>query len=214
MKSNNIMDTPKMKVELLLSTPESHISTCAKVCYGTKGDKDITHSLVHKHKHLAALRFAYATVLVEDISIACQNQIVRSKHLDFMVQSKRYVDPTKGDFKFIMPEGLTDTQQYHMQRMYDTSIEAYNELINNGMKKEDARAILPMNTSTKMYVTGNLQAHFDAMRLRVSVHAQREIRTVFIEIWRLLRDPYPNVFGEDCIINGKTFDEWVEYNRK
>jgi len=203
-----------MKVKLVMSTPEIEISNCAKICYGTKGDKDITSSLVHGKGHLASLRFAYATILVEDISIACQNQIVRSKHLDFMVQSKRYVDPTKGDFKFIMPEGLSDAEQTMMNNQWKNAILTYNNMIDSGVKKEDARAILPMNTSTKMYITGNLQAHFDAMKLRVSVHAQREIRTVFIEIWRLLTEPYPQVFGKDCIINGKTFDEWVEYNRK
>lgn len=187
-----------MKVDLILATPEHHIGEMAKICYATKsledGGKDITYSLVHGHGHLAALRFAYATVSIEDISVACQNQFVRSKHLDFMVQSKRYVNPSKGDFNFIMPENLTPVQQDMLTTLWEYSFGVYEELIDSGMKKEDARAILPMNTSTKMNATGNLQAWDSFFRLRLNSHAQLEIRTLANTIYDLLAVEYPQVF--------------------
>ena len=187
-----------MKVDLILATPEHHIGEMAKICYATKsleeGGKDITYNLIHGHTHLAALRFAYATVSIEGISVACQNQLVRSKHLDFMVQSKRYVNPEKGEFSFIMPENLTPVQQGMLTSAWEYSFGLYQDLVYLGMKKEDARSILPMNTSTKMNVTGNLQAWNDMFKLRLNHHAQTEIRTLANAIYDLLAVEYPNVF--------------------
>ena len=197
-----------MKVILRTHTPEHLISDMAKICYATTTDKDLTQSLVHSHKHLAVLRFAYVVISVEDISVACQNQLVRSKHLDFLVQSKRYVDATKGNFKFIMPEDISEGAEELMNNCWINSINSYNFLINNGVKKEDARAILPMNTSTNVNIAGNLQSWIDAIRLRVSNKAQKEIRVMFIEIWKQLAEVYPNVFIEDMVINSKTLKEW------
>lgn len=190
-----------MKVTLLMSTPEQYIGECAKICYSTKsiedGGKDITSQLVHGHGHLAALRFAYATVSLEGISIACQNQIVRSKHLDFMVQSKRYVNADKGEFEFIMPDNLEGEYPDVMQDHFNSTLKLYNQLVANGVKKEDARAILPMNTSTKMHITGSLQGWDSFFRLRLNNHAQLEIRTVANEIYELLSVEYPQVFTEE-----------------
>ena len=184
-----------MKVYLTMHTPEQDISTNAKICYGNKSDKDITSTLVFGHGHLAALRFSYATVNVTGISVACQNQIVRSKHLDFMVQSKRYVSASKGEFAFIMPEGLEDELAAVMQDHFDRTLDLYNILVARGVKKEDARAILPMNTSTEMNITGSLQGWWDFFKLRMNSHAQLEVRNVANEIFTQLSEVYPQVFN-------------------
>jgi len=187
----------KAKVTLTMFTPEEQIGECAKICYATTTEKDLTHSLVHSHKHLAVLRFAYATVHIEGISIACQNQLVRSKHLDFMVQSKRYVDADKGEFEFIIPDELSVVAEAIMEEHFDSSIQLYKNLLSVGVKKEDARAILPMNTSTKMNVTGNLQAWNDMFKLRLSSKAQKEIRSLANMIYDLLQDKFPQVFTDE-----------------
>ncbi len=189
-----------MTTELITHTPQHLIGECAKICYATKsledGGKDITETLVHGRSHLASLRFAFAVVKVEDISIACQNQIVRSSHLDFMVQSKRYVNADKGDFKFIMPEGISDIEKKYMQKHFDKSLSFYKDMLESGVKKEDARAILPMNTSTKMFISGNLQGWWDFFKLRLNPHAQNEVNAVAISIYQLLQEVYPQVFTQ------------------
>ena len=187
-----------MQVKLRVSTPELEVGECAKICYGTKsiedGGRDITSDLVHSKGHLAALRFAYATIEVEGISVACQNQVVRSKHLDFMVQSKRYVNADKGEFTFVMPEGLEGEFPDVMQDHFNNTLKLYKKLLNAGVKKEDARAILPANTSTKMMITGNLQAFDSFFKLRLNSHAQTEIRKLANKIYDLLSVEYPQVF--------------------
>ena len=197
-----------MEVKLVTYTDEHIISDMAKNCYANNTEKDLTRSLVHSHKHLAVLRFAFAVIQVDGISIACQNQVVRSKHLDFLVESKRYVSAERGNFEFIVPENVDDDVKWSMNRYWKVTLELYNEMIEYGVKKEDARAILPMNTSTKMGIAGNLQAWMDAIRLRVDTKAQLEIRTMYIKIWGLLKEVYPNVFIEEMLVNGRTYSEW------
>ena len=199
-----------MKVTMTLSTPEVDIGENAKVCYSTSGDKDITKSIVHGSGHLAVLRFAYATFKVEGISVACHTQIVRSSHLEFLVESKRYVSLEKGGFKFVYPQDLSQDALGIMQEHWEDTIDRYQKLIDAGVKKEDARAILPANTSTNMNITGNLQAWWSALRLRVSPHAQREVRQVFILVWKQLSKAYPNVFSYGMKINRFTLEEWIE----
>lgn len=197
-----------MNVKLVTYTDEHIISDMAKNCYANNTDKDLTRSLVHSHKHLAVLRFAFAVIQVDGISIACQNQVVRSKHLDFLVESKRYVSAERGNFEFIYPNDIDDRTKEAMEIHWHNSLCIYNSMVRYGVKKEDARAILPMNTSTKMGIAGNLQSWMDAIRLRVDTKAQLEIRTMYIKIWGLLKEVYPNVFVEEMLVNGRTYSEW------
>jgi len=196
-----------MKIKLETYTPEDIISSSAKTCYATEGDRNITKTLVHKNKHLAVLRFAFAVFKIDEISRACADQLVRSSHLSYLVQSMRYVKADK--MKFIVPYGLSNKQKLSMERAWDNSLDTYNMLIMNGLKKEDARAVLPMNTSTAVAVAGNLQGWVDAIKLRVSPYAQKEIRIMFILIWRELSKVYPNVFPSEFKVNGKELQYWI-----
>ena len=201
-----------MNVTLTMSTPQQQISDCAKICYGNEhNSKDITSTIVHKHKHLASLRFAYATVRIDGLSVAAQNQMVRSSHLDYMVQSKRYVSNKKGGFTFIMPPNLSLDEQEAMQSHWDTSLATYNSLIASGTAKEDARAVLPANTSTNMYITGNLQGFISMLKLRLDSHAQHEIRVIALAIYRELKVVFPLVFTDELGILPDDVLELVEY---
>ena len=184
---------------------QATIAQAAGVCYGKK-DKDVTRiTRLKQHKHLATMRFAFAVICIEDISIACQNQLVRSKHLDFLVESKRYVDAsTRG---FVLPD-VGEVASAILEETAKNTMKVYTQLLKGGVSKEDARAILPANTMTSMYVAGNLQAWMDMLKLRVSKHAQKEVREVAIECWKELTSIYPLVF-EDLEFEDKTLDEWV-----
>lgn len=194
-----------MTVEVITSTPERVIGESATICYGSKYRDGLTRSLVHNHKHLAVLRFAFVVIKVGDISIPCQNQFVRSSHLDFLVESKRYVKAQ--DRGFVVPEALDATQRALVDAHVYKSKELYRKLIRDGVKKEDARAILPANTMTSLNASGNLQAWVDFLKLRLSSHAQAEIRGVALEIGEQLVKLYPEVLT-DMEFEGKTLSEW------
>ena len=196
-----------MTVELIdhSCNAEATIAQAAGVCYG-KDDADKKRlTRLKQHKHLATFRFAHAVFKFTDISRACQNQIVRSKHLDFLVESQRYVDQSNRGF--VYPEGISNYLESEMDTVISEAFFRYESLIAGGMSKEDARAILPANTMTSMYVAGNFQAWIDFLKLRVSKHAQAEIRRVAIYVWSTFSVNFPLVFA-DLEFEFQCLKEW------
>ena len=186
-----------MEVELLQITPnaEEFIGRCASICYDSSTDSGAcvkrAAACVNKG-HLATLRFAHATFKVSGISRACSHQFVRSKHLDFLQRSQRYC--FEKDVKFIYPLGDLKGFDEHLIYHYSDCYNLYNKLIQAGVKKEDARFVLPEATCTELIVTGNLQAWLDFINLRSGKEAQWEIREVAQKINNLLATQCPNIF--------------------
>ena len=189
-----------MNIELVDHTDDAEykIGMMAGECYNARRDKDSCISRAIKcfsDGHLATLRFAYATFHVDGISRICSHQFVRSKHLDFLQQSQRYVDQKSAGI--VYPPNLTQEQRRLIDQHHFKSQWLYEYLRNDGVKKEDARFVLPEATKTSLYVTGNLQAWRDFLRLRADKHAQWEIREVAEEIGNLLATQVaPNLFKQ------------------
>jgi thymidylate synthase (FAD) len=187
-----------MKVTLVQNTPnpEEHIGLLAGICYGKTGEQSPEQCIKRAYHcvtkgHLSTLRFAHATFLVEDISRICSHQFVRSKHLDFLQRSQRYCN--EEETNVVIPESISkyDVQDF----VYNAQI-LYENLIKNGVKKEDARFILPQGTTTELLVVGNFQAWYDFIKLRSGKEVQWEIREVAHEINRQLHSIAPNIFKE------------------
>ena len=187
-----------MKVTLIQNTPnpEEHIGLLAGICYGKTGEQSPEQCIKRAYHcvtkgHLSTLRFAHATFLIEDISRICSHQFVRSKHLDFLQRSQRYCN--EEETNVVIPESISkyDVQDF----VYNAQI-LYENLIKNGVKKEDARFILPQGTTTELLVVGNFQAWYDFIKLRSGKEVQWEIRAVAHEINRQLHSIAPNIFVE------------------
>ncbi|HET8689284.1 MAG TPA: FAD-dependent thymidylate synthase [Methanosarcina sp.] len=188
-----------MQVTLEHITPnaEEFIGKMAAICYDAKLD---TGSCIRRAAkcaddgHLATLRFAIAVFNIKGISRICANQLVRSKHLDFLQRSQRYCKESEAEF--IIPKGLDQYQEVCFQTHYMETSSLYRELINLGVKKEDARFVLPGAIETELNVVGNLQAWKDFIKLRADKHAQWEIRKVATIINNILAAECPNIFKE------------------
>ena len=184
-----------MKVELLqpekLDGALEHIGRCAGICYNSSLEPNacIKRAVSCKDKgHLATLRFAHATFHVSGISRACSHQFVRSKHLDFLQRSQRYC--SEKDTDFIYPTSMENNLD--VETLYEHALGLYQELIKKGVKKEDARFVLPEATTTELIVTGNFQAWLDFIELRADKHAQWEIREVARTINNILAKELDN----------------------
>jgi thymidylate synthase (FAD) len=189
-----------MKVTLVQSTPnpEEHIGLLAGICYG-KTDSSPEQCIKRAEHcvtkgHLSTLRFAHATFLVADISRICSHQFVRSKHLDFLQRSQRYCN--EGEVAMVIPESIKGEHKTIVETVYAELTQVYKDLIAEGVKKEDARFILPQGTTTELLVVGNFQAWYDFIKLRSGKEAQWEIRAVAHEINRQLHGIAPNIFKE------------------
>ena len=189
-----------MNIELIYCTPdaEAHIGAQAAECYDSKTDREAcikraAHCV--DSGHLATLRFASATVRISDISRVCSHQLVRVAHAGILQRSQRYVKETS--VEYIDPPALS-TMHAHLQATWQqvqaTAESLYLKLIDSGMKKEDARYILPQGCTTSLRITGNFQMWLDLLGNRTTKHAQWEVRDVAMEIQRLLAEQAPGIF--------------------
>jgi thymidylate synthase (FAD) len=73
---------------------------------------------------------------------------------------------------------------------------AYRALRELGVRKEDARFVLPNGAATRLVVTMNFRELLHVFRLRISPEAQWEIRAVCVHMLELVTPYAPNVFGD------------------
>lgn len=193
-----------MNVILLDHTtnPVEAIGRMAAICYDAKTDADSNRKRAAHCRdkgHLATLRFAYATFAIEGISRVCSHQLVRIAHAGILQESQRYV--AQNEIEFVLPPSLDGMQTWDKGWIKDEwealqlQCEAlYHEAIRKGMKKEDARYILPQACTTKINLCLNFQAWQDFLKNRTSKTAQWEIREVALEIQRQLAEIAPEIF--------------------
>lgn len=192
-----------MKVTLIDHTadPENIIGKAAAICYDAKTDREsnIKRAVHCKTKgHLSTLRFAYATFNISEISRVCSHQLVRIAIAGILQESQRYVELSKVDF--VTPPALAGMPMDLIRRwshLLGESELIYKECIEQGMKKEDARYILPQSCTTQINLCLNFQGWKDVIANRTAKSAQWEIREVFQEIERQLQGIAPNVFSID-----------------
>jgi len=192
-----------MKVELLFITPEAEklIETAGRTSYlsfGKQG-KDTEKAFIRmliKRGHLSVLEHAYATFRISGISRAFTHQLVRHRLCSFTQQSQRYVDESK--FNYIEPLSIKNHPEAHSAFVdfMEKTRKAYQELQKLGIKKEDARFVLPNATESQIVVTANLREWRHIIELRSEPGAQWEIREAAIEILKILKKHAPTIFED------------------
>jgi thymidylate synthase (FAD) len=192
-----------MKVELLFITPEAEklIETAGRTSYLSSGKqgKDTEKAFIRmliKRRHLSVLEHAYATFRISGISRAFTHQLVRHRLCSFTQQSQRYVDESK--FNYIEPLAIKNHPEAHSAFVdfMEKARKAYQELQKLGIKKEDARFVLPNATESQIVVTANLREWRHIIELRSEPGAQWEIREAAIEILKILKKHAPTIFED------------------
>ncbi len=128
-------------------------------------------------------KHAFYAFVVEGISRVCSHQFVRHRTLSFTQQSQRHVRPGN----FYLPKNLSDSAVDLMVKEVRASFNLYEKLVKMGVKKEDARYILPQATSTRFFVSGRKNAWNHFLDLRLDPLAQAEIRKVAKMISHFIR---------------------------
>lgn len=167
-----------MKVTLVGYTPRP-LYVCAEaaaVCYDSDPDLKIVKGCI-RSGHQSVLEHCSFTFRVEGISRACSHQLVRHRIASYSQQSQRYV--TYDDLEWVtdgLEMGAIEATKYACNE----AMAAYQEMINGGIKAENARAVLPNATPTIIYVTMNLRSLMHFCNERMCSRAQTEIRNVAI----------------------------------
>lgn len=195
-------------VKLIWITPdvEKVISYCARVSNPKNQDNpNISKLLAYciKHKHWSIFEMGNMCVEIQtsrDISA----QILRHKSFSFQEFSQRYsevvsIEPThprRQDTKNRqnsiddLDEDTLDWWQKSAEAIEQQASIIYQEALERGIAKECARRILPMASTTKLYMNGNIRSwiHYLDLRGNPESGTQKEhfdianqIRQIFIE---------------------------------
>ena len=178
------------------------IAYCARVSnpanqFNTETSERLIRYLI-KHQHWSPLEMVSACLeIVTTRDIA--RQILRHRSFSFQEFSQRYADPTAElDEAFVLREArfqdtknrqnsvdldMADEQQkllaYEWERAQKRVLYAvkkeYKWAIDNGIAKEQARAVLPEGlTVSRMYMNGTLRSWIHYIELRASNGTQKE----------------------------------------
>jgi thymidylate synthase (FAD) len=110
----------------------------------------------------------------------------------WMPEHPRIPDPKnrQGSIR-VEDDTLSDMLTEKMGDAYEGAYEVYEELLEAGIAREVARAILPVGTYSEMYVTGNFRNWMHFCDLRGSVDAQREIQVYADAILEMISQKMP-----------------------
>jgi thymidylate synthase (FAD) len=210
-----------MKVTLLNVTPnaEDHIVEVARVSSSRKNKKDKPEGLLRylvRHKHWSPFEHGHATFEIET-SKAIGIQLIRHRSFAFQEFSQRYQDVNHlGDiFEPIELRAQCEDNRQSSTEVIDPIIrginpniestlaggainsflskahDLYNQLLEAGVAREQARMVLPLATTTKIHMTGSIRSWIHFLELRDDDHAQKEIQTVAKEIKRIFIREFP-----------------------
>ena len=217
--SNTTVPTPPiiMSSKLIWITPaaEHQIEYCARVS-NPKGQQtlDTTGKLLRylvKHKHWSPFEMASACFEItttRDISA----QILRHRSFSFQEFSQRYASTTEGLGGLTVPhlrrqdhnnrQNSTDdlstkeTQHYYrrISWLFEDIEHLYQEMLSSGVAKESARKILPMNSPTRLYMSGTIRSWIHYLMVRRGPETQLEHRVIAEEIYQILNKEMPNLW--------------------
>ena len=153
--------------------------------------------------HVSVIEHASFTFSIEGVSRAMTHQLVRHRIASFTQQSQRYVTYDTLE-KYVTPPSITNNAE--AQKIFDETLEkiseTYQKLLKLGIKKEDARFILPNAAKTNIIVTMNARELRHFFNLRCCTRSQWEIREVAIEMLKQAKKTAPALFenaGPSCV---------------
>jgi thymidylate synthase (FAD) len=145
------------------------------------------------------LHHGQATFLFEGISRTCTHQLVRHRLGSYSQESQRYVDLSKGGWTPVVPSAFDEKPEARrvLDEFWALAEEKYDELRRLGVRKEDARFLLPNAAETRIVTSMNFAgwSHFFWLRA-VDKAAQWEIRIMAQHALRMLHAIAPAVFAE------------------
>ncbi|MEJ2648974.1 MAG: FAD-dependent thymidylate synthase [Sedimentisphaerales bacterium] len=114
--------------------------------------------------------------------------------VSFSQQSQRYVDEEQ--FDYVIPETMPEEFVDDYRNDMDAIQKMYAKWRKRGLKKEDARYVLPNACTSEIVVSANFREWRHILKIRLSKKAQWEIRNVCTIICNILKENAPDCFDD------------------
>ena len=200
------------------------IAYCARVSNPSNQNNEETSgrllSYLAKHKHWSPFEMVSACLEIETTRDIAR-QILRHRSFSFQEFSQRYADPTK-DLDFELRETrlqdpknrqnsiLVDSDESSVDLIMEwikkqsevwiAAKNSYQWAIENGIAKEQARAVLPEGMmKSRLYVNGTIRSWIHFIELRSGNGTQLEHQKIALECAKAIKQIFP--LAEDFISN-------------
>ena len=189
------------------------IAFCARVSnpsnqINTETSEKLIKYLI-KHKHWSPLEMTSACLEINTTRDIAR-QILRHRSFSFQEFSQRYANPAEFGDQFVVREArLQDTknrqnsidvEDAELQAWWDAQQKfiidnvsrIYQEAIDRGIAKEQARAILPEgNTKSRLYANGTIRSWIHYIELRAANGTQKEHMEIARECAKVIAKIFP-----------------------
>lgn len=177
-----------------VSNPSNQLNTAT-------GDSLLAYCI--KHGHWSVFETASMTVEITT-SRAIAAQILRHRSFSFQEFSQRYseapgIEPVelrrqaeknRQSSSETMPMGdvqLILCDAFHFAQVF------YNALLKAGVARECARMVLPLATTTTLYMTGSVRSWIHYLAQRLDEHTQKEHRLIAEQVQTIFAAQFPVV---------------------
>lgn len=181
--------------DLGLTDAQELVAYCARVSnpanqFNTETSARLIQYLI-QHRHWSPLEMVSACLEINTTRDIAR-QLLRHRSFSFQEFSQRYADPVKElSFRFrdarlqdpknrqnslaTKNAALDEEWQRHQEHVLTAAKTAYNWAVQNGIAKEQARAVLPEGlTESRLYVNGTLRSWVHYIELRSANGTQQE----------------------------------------
>ena len=126
----------------------------------------------------------YFKVFLFKVDFPTRSQMVRHR-ISWQELSRRYVSAKRVPFEFYVSDKLKENQK--VQDLIKQSEDLYFELLENGVKPQEARRVIPQMGYTQIWGAFMPKQLDNYFKLRLDEHAQWEIRQTAIAMQELIK---------------------------
>lgn len=154
------------------------------------------------HKHWSPFEMVDITFEITT-SRAIAAQILRHRSFSFQEFSQRYAE-VQGmeplEFRQQAEKNRQSSEEIHVNgynykvdvyESIELLFDMYKEMVENGVSKETARMILPMATTTRLYMKGSVRSWIHYLQIRTGPDTQKEHREIAQAIQVIFNKYFP-----------------------
>ena len=203
---------PPENIETSCKDLKDLIAYCARVSNpSNQNNTETSEKLLNyllKYKHFSPFEMVNVCLEIETTRDIAR-QILRHRSFSFQEFSQRYADPTK-DLDFVFRDARLQDQKNRQNsvatddaklksewylkqaKVLNVVTDAYSWAIENGIAKEQARAVLPEGmTVSRMYMNGTIRSWIHYCELRAANGTQLEHQEIAIACAKVISEVFP-----------------------
>jgi thymidylate synthase (FAD) len=190
-----------------LHTPDGIMAYCARVSSPHQDNPNYENLLKYCSDHGHWSVFEMADMCVEiTTSRALSQQILRHRSFSFQEFSQRYATASMGfecyearrqDVKNrqnSLDDMSDETKSWFknaQQEIQDHALSLYEQALEKNIAKEQSRFLLPLSTTTKLYMKGSVRSWITYLMVRLEEGTQKEHRDVALAIKEHFKPLFP-----------------------